>query len=108
MMNPASEPGSMTTASATSSSEVVLDPRARARLPARETGFDDQRIEPFGCGVQRGRKPRRSGADDDDIPQAAPVDPVVEAETLGDLLIGGLFSTASPRQIITGISAGST
>jgi hypothetical protein len=71
-------------------SEVVLDSRARARLAPRRTGFDHERIESLGSRINRGRKARRSSADDDDIAQLVLIDPPVEAETLSNLLIGGV------------------
>ena len=47
--------------------EVVLDARARARLPAGRGALEHQHVQPLGRGVDRGRQPRRPGADDHDV-----------------------------------------
>ena len=44
--------------------EIVLDPRARARLAARRVRLEHQHVEPFRRAVDRRRQPRRPGADD--------------------------------------------
>src|SRR5262249_51357467 len=66
--------------------QVVFDARARSRLSPWRTGFQHQRIESLGCRVDRSRKTSRPGADDDDIALVG-VDPAVEPEAVGDLLV---------------------
>src|SRR5262252_205262 len=80
--------GQLLTRNARGKSEVILDSRARSRLSARRIGFEYQRIESLGGRVDGSRKASRSGADDDDIAAVGVVDPAVEPETVGDLLVG--------------------
>ena len=47
--------------------EVVLDPRARACLPAGREASSDEHVQTFGGAIDRGGKPRRAGADHDEI-----------------------------------------
>ena len=47
--------------------EVVLDPARRPGLAAERGALDDQRVEAFGGAVDRGREPRRAGADDQQV-----------------------------------------
>src|SRR5262249_34101475 len=61
-------------------SKVVLDSRARARLPSRRVRLDNQRIESLGSRVDGGRKTRWSGTDDDDIAKVGVIDHLIEAE----------------------------
>ncbi len=68
--------------------EVVLDPRARPGLSARRVRFEHQHVQPFRRAVHRRREPGRSGADDDEVADVGLIDRVVEAEALGDLLVG--------------------
>src|SRR2546430_719978 len=68
--------------------EVVLDPRARAGLASRRDGLHEQNIQSlrrpiYGRGQSRGSRP-----DDEQVPNLGLVDCVVEAERVGELLIG--------------------
>ena len=47
--------------------EVVLDPRARARLTARGEALDHERAEALGGGVDRCGKPGRAAAQHHDV-----------------------------------------
>ena len=47
--------------------EIVLDPRAGARLSARSMPVEQQRPQPFRCAVHRRREARRTGADDHEV-----------------------------------------
>ena len=60
-------------------------------MASRRTGLDDERIQSFGGCIDRGRKTGRSSPDDDDIAQVILVDALVEAETVGNLLIARPF-----------------
>src|SRR5438067_10158420 len=59
--------GELVTAESLREAEVILDPRAGARLSADCFRFHDQGPQALGCAVHAGRETRRSGADDDDI-----------------------------------------
>ena len=67
--------------------EIVLDSGARSGLAAGRVRFEDEHIEPFGRAVDRGRQARRTGADDHQVAKVRPIDGVVEAKALGDLLV---------------------
>jgi hypothetical protein len=47
--------------------EVVLDPARRARLAAQRRAFHDQRLQTFGCPVDRRSQAGRTGPDHDEI-----------------------------------------
>ena len=47
--------------------EIVLDPRARARLTARRERLGSEHFEPLRGGVHRRREPRGAGTDDHEI-----------------------------------------
>ena len=47
--------------------EVVLDPAGRPGLAAERGALDDQRVEPFGGAVDRGREAGRAGAHDQQV-----------------------------------------
>ena len=47
--------------------QVILDPRALARLAAGRSAFDQHRPQPLRCAVHRGGQPRRAAADDDQV-----------------------------------------
>ena len=47
--------------------EVVLDPTRRPGLAAERGALDDERVEPFGGAVDRGREACRAGADDQQV-----------------------------------------
>ena len=64
--------------------EVVLDARAGARLPARGPGLGDERAQALGAAVDRGREPRRPGAQHDDV-EALAVDLRAQPEVARDL-----------------------
>src|SRR2546430_2586244 len=68
--------------------EAVLDPRAGAGLASRREGLHEQTIQSlrrpiYGRGQSRGSRP-----DDEQVPNLGLVDCVVEAEGVGELLIG--------------------
>ena len=46
--------------------EIVLDPRAGPRLPARRDGLGGQHVEPLGRRIDRGRQSGGAGAHDHD------------------------------------------
>ena len=60
-------------------------------MPSRRTRLDNQHIESLGSRVNGGRKTSWSGADDDDIAPVGVIDPYIEAETIGNLLIAGIL-----------------
>ena len=100
------EPRQRLTANSGRETEVILDPRAGARLPARRSRFDHQHIEPFRRSVYGRCQPRRTGSDDDDIAQMCLIDRLIEAETIGDLPIGrisenGAAPTNQNRQVVS-------
>ena len=68
--------------------EVVLDLRARAGLSPRRVRLQHQHVEAFRRAVHGRRETRGSGADDDHVADLCRVDRLVEAEAVGDLLIG--------------------
>ncbi len=47
--------------------EVVLDPAGRPRLAAERGALDDERVEPFGGAVDRGREACGAAADDQQV-----------------------------------------
>ena len=59
------------TRDAVGETRVVLDPRARARLPAGAHGVERDRVEALRCAVDRGSQARRPAADDDEVEQVA-------------------------------------
>src|SRR5919202_3822788 len=63
--------------------EVVLYPRARARLTARGEAFDDERAEALGGGVDRRGEPGRAAAKHHDV-EALAVDLRSQPELIGD------------------------
>jgi hypothetical protein len=78
-------------------------------LSSRRARLDNQHIESLGSRVIGGRKTRWSAADDDDIAPVDVIDPLIEAETVGDLLIAGILQhRLAAAEITTGISVGST
>ena len=81
-------PGQLLPGDAGGKAEIVLDPRARAGLSARRVRLQHQHIETLRRAVDGRGQARRSGADDDDIAHVRLIDRVVEAEAVGDLLIG--------------------
>src|SRR6267142_1382070 len=83
--------GQLSTGNARWKSKVVLDSRARARLSSRRVRLDNQHIESLGSRVNGGRKTSWPAADDDDIAPVGVIDPFIEAETVGDLLIAGIL-----------------
>ncbi len=76
--------------------EIVLDLRARARLPAGRRGFHHEYVEPLGSAVDRGREAGRPGAHDDEVPGFRDVHRRVEAQTVGDLLIARIAEDLVP------------
>src|SRR5262249_42588834 len=72
-------------------SKIVLDSRARSCLPSGRTGLEDQRVESLRGRVDGSCQTSRAGADDDDIALVSLVDPPIEAETVGNLLIAGVL-----------------
>ena len=71
--------------------EVVLDLRARPRLPSRRVGLEDEHVEPLGRGVDRGGEPAGPGPDDHHVANPAVVDRRVQAEALRHGLVGGVL-----------------
>ena len=59
--------GELGAADAVREAGVVLDPRARPRLPARSERLDDERPQPLRSGVERGRQAGRAGSEDRDV-----------------------------------------
>src|SRR5205807_6078189 len=68
--------------------EVVLDAGARAGLAPGRGRLHDQDIQSFRCPVHGRRQPRWSRPDDDEVADMGLIDGVVEAQGVGDLLIG--------------------
>jgi hypothetical protein len=64
--------------------EVVLDPRALARLPAWGIAFDQRRAQPFRSSVDGAGQARRSSADDHEV-VAAVQWPRGQAQRFGEL-----------------------
>src|SRR3989441_364511 len=88
--------------------EVVLDPRARAGLASGSGRLDDQDIQAFRRPVHGRGEPRGSRPHDDQVAELGLIDRVVEAQRIGDLLIGRVRSTTSLQVITTGMSAAVT
>ena len=57
----------LTTADTGGKPEVVLNPGAAARLPARRVSVEQQRLEPFRGAVHRGREAGGTGADNHQV-----------------------------------------
>src|SRR5262249_29419660 len=68
-------------------SEVVLDLRARPRLSAGSALLDDERVQPLGSAVDRGRQPGGAAADDDDVVERL-LRARLKPDLRGELLIG--------------------
>ena len=76
--------------------EVVLDPRALAGLAAGRLALDQRRPQPFRRAVDRGRKPGRPAADDDEVvelelrppPHAGPLGEVGHARAVQHAAVG--------------------
>src|SRR4029079_1707838 len=75
--------GELVTGYAARETEIVLDPRRRARLSARRLTLDHDRPAPFGRAVRGCRQARRPAADDQDV-VVRRSRLGVEAEQLGD------------------------
>src|SRR5918997_4426123 len=76
-------PGEIRTGEARRKAEVVLYPRARARLTAGGEALDHERGEALGGGVDRRGEPGRAAAEHHDV-EALTVDLGSEPELLGD------------------------
>ena len=70
--------------------EIVLDARARARLPAEGARVDDEHGEPFGGRVDRGRESRRARADDGDVVHALRIGGIQHADAARELVLCGI------------------
>src|SRR4030095_5858405 len=77
-------PGELGAGEARRKAEVVLYPRARARLTARGDALDHERAEALGGGVDRGGEPGRAAAEHHDV-EALPAVLRLEDELGGDL-----------------------
>ena len=82
--------------------EVVLDPRARARLAAGRPGLGHERPESFGAGVDGGRKAGGAGAEHHEVEPLA-VDLGAQAEERATWAADGLRIT-SVAWTSTGVS----
>src|SRR5947209_17654645 len=71
-------------------SEIVFNLRTGGGLATRRLGLDDQHIEPFGSRIDSCGETRRPSADDDNVADVRLINVFVEAETVGNLLIGGI------------------
>ena len=71
--------------------EVVLDPRARARLSTRGVPLQHQHVEALRGGVDRRGQPGRPGADDDQVAHHRQVQAGDHPDALGHLLVGRVF-----------------
>src|ERR671932_1391880 len=76
-------PGELGAGEARRKAEVVLYPRARARLAARGEALDHERAEALGRGVYRRREPGRAAAEHHDV-EALAVDLRPQPEIIGD------------------------
>ena len=79
--------------------EVVLDARARRRLPADRDGVDRQRPQPLGRAVDRRGQPGRSGTDDDQVVAALGQRVGGHAQVEREVAGGGALEEA--RSVIT-------
>src|SRR5919201_5681265 len=86
-------PGELGAGEARRKAEVVLYPRARARLTARGEALDHERAEALGGGVDRRGEPGRTAAEHDDVEGLA-VDLGSQAQLGGDRLHGGVADDA--------------
>ncbi len=68
----------------------------RHRLPADRHVVDDHCLQSFGCPVDRGREPGRTGADDDKIGRRLLLDHQVETERLGQIEGAGIAESLLP------------
>jgi hypothetical protein len=59
--------GQLRAADARGEAEVVLDSSGRPGLAAERGALHDERVEPFGGAVDRGREPGRAGAHDQEV-----------------------------------------
>ena len=84
--------------------EIVLDARARPRLPARRVRLDDEHVEPLRRRVDGGGEARGPGADDDDVAHDVLVHGV-QTQAVRDLLDRRLLQDGAPRQMTTGMSS---
>ena len=69
--------------------QIVFDPRARACLAAGGEALEHEDVQSLGGAVDGRGKPRRAGADDDEIVQFGGVEGDVEARALGEIFDGG-------------------
>src|SRR4051794_6432919 len=76
-------PGELGAGEARRKAEVVLDPRARARLTSRGEALDHERAEALGGGVDRRGEPGRAAAQDDDV-EALAIYLASQPELIGD------------------------
>ena len=89
--------------------QIVLDLRARSRLPSGHRGLDHQNVQPFRGRVHRRRQTRRSGAHDDHIAHLRLIDGAVQSQAIRQLRES--TDCAAPLralQITTGISSSFT
>jgi hypothetical protein len=77
--------------------EVVFDPGAQPRLPARSLALDHRGGEALGGGVYRGGEPGGPGADDHHVVEGR-LGPGGEAETPGELLVRGVAQPLASGQ----------
>src|SRR5262249_33248567 len=68
--------------------KIVLDLGARTGLPSRRVRFKRENIKSFRRAVHSRRKARRSGAYNNQVADLCLVNRLVEAKTIGELLIG--------------------
>jgi hypothetical protein len=82
--------------------EVVFDLRAGPRLAAGGAGLEDQHVETFGGGVDRGGEAGGSGADDHQVADGAGVEGVVQPRQSASASLLGLRRTWVRRQMTMG------
>src|SRR6185436_13386586 len=68
--------------------QIVFDPRARACLAAGGEAFEHEAVQSLGGAVDRRGKPRRAGADHDEVVQFGGIEDDVETGTPGEIFDG--------------------
>ena len=90
--------GQLRAADARGEAEVVLDSSGRPGLAAERGALDDERVEPFGGAVDRGREPRRAGAHDQEVDLLARCELEPDPESAQHLAGAGTVQLSSAGQ----------
>ncbi len=70
--------------------EIVLDPGRRAGLAAERPAIEHKNGEPFRRGIDRGREPGRTGADDGHVVDPVWIDRSDQPDAAGKFVLAGI------------------